>query len=107
MIAVGGATTLVSEARSKWCPSSWGWVRGVRTLLAEGLAVHGLAAVAHQDDGPGTCPLGDLLLGHWSILAKRRVSSSGGAGGSGGDGGSTMTGGRGGGAVAHPANCPG
>ena len=37
---------------------------GLKGALAEGLAVHGLAAVAHQDDGPGDVPGGDLLPGH-------------------------------------------
>ena len=37
---------------------------GRQGALAESLAVHGLAVVAHQDDGPGDVTGGDLLAGH-------------------------------------------
>ena len=62
--------------------------------------------MAHQDDGPGDVPGGDLLPGHPVDLGEAPGVDFRAAGGGGGGSGSTMTGGKGRGAVAHPARPP-
>ena len=70
MTAVVVATTLVMEARSKTVSVVMGVGMGHGGPQAEALLIDHPALVAHQDDGAGSIPGGDLLVGHLGDAGK-------------------------------------